>query len=171
MALGAADAVCAAFWLVGFMLEAAADNQKCAPGGRGRQTGNAYQVLWVCGVQAIDGVLGGVQSILGGNALNASQDTTVNAMTTKIGHNDVDARAARFVFRSKPENKSRYITSGVWRYSRHPNYCGEITMWTAMAVCATACAVQPHRQRPGQKSAMEGRRKVCQTPHSVKRAG
>jgi steroid 5-alpha reductase family enzyme len=32
-------------------------------------------------------------------------------------------------FISKPENKGKLMTSGLWRYSRHPNYFGEITMW------------------------------------------
>ncbi|MFA5101224.1 MAG: DUF1295 domain-containing protein [Candidatus Omnitrophota bacterium] len=29
----------------------------------------------------------------------------------------------------KGDNKSRFIRSGLWRYSRHPNYLGEILMW------------------------------------------
>ncbi len=43
-------------------------------------------------------------------------------------------------FRKKPENKGTIITSGLWRYSRHPNYLGEILTWWglfffAMATC------------------------------------
>lgn len=29
-----------------------------------------------------------------------------------------------------------FIRSGVWRYSRHPNYLGEILMWWGVAVCS-----------------------------------
>jgi steroid 5-alpha reductase family enzyme len=33
------------------------------------------------------------------------------------------------VFKRDPSNKGRIITSGLWRYSRHPNYFGECTLW------------------------------------------
>ena len=39
-------------------------------------------------------------------------------------------------FRSRVENKGRFISSGIWRYSRHPNYFGEIMLWTGLAVMA-----------------------------------
>ncbi|MDD3106233.1 MAG: DUF1295 domain-containing protein [Bacilli bacterium] len=32
-------------------------------------------------------------------------------------------------FRRNPNNKNKYITTGLWKYSRHPNYLGEIMMW------------------------------------------
>ena len=32
-------------------------------------------------------------------------------------------------FRRNPDNKNKYITSGLWKHSRHPNYLGEILMW------------------------------------------
>lgn len=37
-------------------------------------------------------------------------------------------------FRKNPENKDRFIQYGLWRYSRHPNYFGEITLWTGVAI-------------------------------------
>ena len=32
-------------------------------------------------------------------------------------------------FRMKPENKGKLMRSGLWKYSRHPNYLGEILTW------------------------------------------
>ena len=37
-------------------------------------------------------------------------------------------------FRNKPENKGHFISSGLWAYSRHPNYVGEIVLWTGVSV-------------------------------------
>ncbi len=32
-------------------------------------------------------------------------------------------------FLKKPENKGKIMRYGLWKYSRHPNYFGEVTMW------------------------------------------
>jgi steroid 5-alpha reductase family enzyme len=37
-------------------------------------------------------------------------------------------------FRADPANAGRFIDTGLWRWSRHPNYAGEIAMWTGMFV-------------------------------------
>jgi steroid 5-alpha reductase family enzyme len=34
-----------------------------------------------------------------------------------------------FQFKKKPQNKGQIIQTGLWKYSRHPNYFGEICMW------------------------------------------
>jgi len=33
------------------------------------------------------------------------------------------------LFRKNRSNKNQYIDQGLWRYSRHPNYLGEISFW------------------------------------------
>jgi steroid 5-alpha reductase family enzyme len=45
-----------------------------------------------------------------------------------------DAQKSRF--RADPANKGRFIHSGLWSWSRHPNYFGEILLWVGVAVVA-----------------------------------
>ncbi|MEM7415424.1 MAG: DUF1295 domain-containing protein [Gemmatimonadota bacterium] len=40
-------------------------------------------------------------------------------------------------FRKNPANKGRFITTGLWAWSRHPNYFGEIVLWVGVAVIAS----------------------------------
>lgn len=35
----------------------------------------------------------------------------------------------KYTFINNEENKGKWIESGLWKYSRHPNYFGEITHW------------------------------------------
>ena len=39
-------------------------------------------------------------------------------------------------FRAEPRNKGRFIDSGLWSWSCHPNYVGEIVLWIGVAVIA-----------------------------------
>ena len=47
---------------------------------------------------------------------------------------EVIADMQKSAFKAIPENKDRFITSGLWAKSRHPNYFGEIVLWTGIAV-------------------------------------
>lgn len=49
---------------------------------------------------------------------------------------EVAADAQKSRFRADPQNKGKFIRSGLWAHSRHPNYFGEIVLWIGVAVIA-----------------------------------
>ena len=42
------------------------------------------------------------------------------------------------VFKSNPNNKGKLLTSGLWRYTRHPNYFGDAGLWWGFGLFAIA---------------------------------
>jgi steroid 5-alpha reductase family enzyme len=49
---------------------------------------------------------------------------------------EVLADAQKSRFNANPENKGKFIQTGLWSRSRHPNYFGEIVLWVGVAVIA-----------------------------------
>jgi len=49
---------------------------------------------------------------------------------------EVIADAQKTRFRAVPEHQDLFIQTGLWAWSRHPNYFGEILLWFGMALIA-----------------------------------
>ena len=49
---------------------------------------------------------------------------------------EIVADRQKSAFRADPANKGDFIDTGLWAWSRHPNYFGEIVLWTGMAIIA-----------------------------------
>lgn len=49
---------------------------------------------------------------------------------------EVIADSQKSRFNANPDNKGKFIQTGLWSRSRHPNYFGEIMLWTGVAVIA-----------------------------------
>jgi len=72
-------------------------------------------------------------SIIENNPLNAF--TLLGALVWVIGfvfEAGGDYQLSRFI--SKPESKGKIMTSGLWAYTRHPNYFGELLVWWGFAI-------------------------------------
>lgn len=52
-----------------------------------------------------------------------------------------DAQLRRFI--ADPAHKGQLMTGGLWRYTRHPNYFGEATMWWGVFILAMSAGVSP----------------------------
>jgi len=63
--------------------------------------------------------------------------TTIGFVLWVIGFSiEIIADGQKFAFRKNASNKDKFINSGLWARSQHPNYFGEILLWIGVAVMA-----------------------------------
>ncbi|MEP2735904.1 MAG: DUF1295 domain-containing protein [Erythrobacter sp.] len=49
---------------------------------------------------------------------------------------EVIADRQKGAFKADPDNAGHFISTGLWSWSQHPNYFGEITLWTGIVIIA-----------------------------------
>ena len=90
------------------------------------------QGLWVLltAAAALAVITGGVRAPLGAIGIAG---IAVWAIGIAI---EIAADRQKSNFKSDPANAGKFINVGLWAWSRHPNYFGEIVLWTGMAIVA-----------------------------------
>eukprot|EP00047_Mylnosiga_fluctuans_P002047 m.222944 g.222944 ORF g.222944 m.222944 type:complete len:341 (-) comp10852_c0_seq1:146-1168(-) len=66
------------------------------------------------------------------------QDTVGLAVYTLGLSIEVLADTQKTAFHADPANKNKFISLGLWSLSRHPNYFGEIMLWTGISISAAS---------------------------------
>ncbi|CAF0728530.1 unnamed protein product [Adineta ricciae] len=51
----------------------------------------------------------------------------------------------KMAFKSNPSNQGKFVNTGLWKYSRHPNYFGEICAWFGLYIASSHMLVGNER--------------------------
>lgn len=99
-----------------------------------QQSGRFFPLVNLFGIQLMPTLivyactLPGFYFLLNGGGFNGI--TLVGISISLIGAAlELTADAQMLVFRRQSPDRSRLLRTGLWKYSRHPNYLGEIMMW------------------------------------------
>ena len=114
-----------------------------ADGGDGRfdeikQDAGRFLVAWtVQGLWVFLTAVAALAAITAGAAVDLSVWDAIGFTIWVIGFAiEIVADQQKRRFRGDPANEGDFISSGLWSWSRHPNYFGEIVLWTGIAVMA-----------------------------------
>ena len=90
------------------------------------------QGLWVLltAAAALAIITGGVREPLGAVGIAGIAVWAIGMLIEIVSDRQKSA------FRNDPDNQGKFINTGLWAWSRHPNYFGEILLWTGMAIVA-----------------------------------
>lgn len=90
------------------------------------------QGLWVLltAAAALAIITGGVRTPLGALGIVGIAVWSIGILI------EIIADGQKSKFRNDPGNKGKFINVGLWAWSRHPNYFGEIVLWTGIAIIA-----------------------------------
>ena len=90
------------------------------------------QALWVLTTMAA-----ALAIVTGGERISMSWLGWIGFVVWLFGFAvEVVADAQKSSFKNDPVNQGQFIRTGLWAWSRHPNYFGEIVLWTGVAVMA-----------------------------------
>ena len=90
------------------------------------------QGLWVLltAAAALAVITGGVREPLGLSGITGILLWCIGMVIETVA----DLQKSRF--KQNADNEGKFIRDGLWAWSRHPNYFGEIVLWTGMAIVA-----------------------------------
>ena len=76
-----------------------------------------------------------ITAISSGNGVQLNPLFYIGAVTFLVGFIlEIVADHQKTAFRKDPKNKDKFINTGLWARSQHPNYVGEITLWAGIAL-------------------------------------
>ena len=76
-----------------------------------------------------------ITAISSGNGVQLNPLFYIGAVTFLVGFIlEIVADHQKTAFRKDPKNKDKFINTGLWARSQHPNYVGEITLWGGIAL-------------------------------------
>ena len=90
------------------------------------------QGLWVLltAAAALAAVTGVVRQPLGAVGITGIAVWSIGILI------EIVADRQKSKFKDDPQNDGKFINTGLWAWSRHPNYFGEIVLWVGMAIVA-----------------------------------